>query len=797
MHFLCVLGCHRWHEGRCSRCQKVRQATRRSHDDVKREPSLDGQDACADEAQGAAAPGTDRSASPPPETMSEADAGRLLSDAPIFHTDDDRLGRAAFAQSLAEALVSVRSQDGFVFAINGEWGSGKTSILNLVAAAVEDGARSLPQQVAVIHFNPWWLSADDDLLLRMLDTMSGAIGRLDRSARLDRLGQALSRLGAALSPLRYVPAMGAVPAAASDALATAATATRSWADALTKDVAGIRDDVVRLLAEGDTRLLVVMDDIDRLTPQEVASLFRVIKAVGSFPHTTYLLAFDRCVVAEALGSHLGVDGDAYVGKVVQASVRLPLPDPADIQQMLTAHLDEFVHDWAPDNWEPERWANIYAKGVRHLVRTPRDVKRYANALNLTCGSHLRSELNPVDALGVEALRVFAPASYDLVRDNPGVFLGSTGQYRLNERDGETERCEGIVAHAVTAAPDWAQPHVESVLRELFPNLPRRGGGAAYGADWHAAWRRSRRVCVAEVFPVYFQLAVPHSGASRSLLKSLIALAGSPDLLAQELRRIAALDAPAGRRRVSIVLQRLEDHTEEDIPSDHVLGFLDGLFRVADELVVSDPPARGVLEWGIATTIMRLTYQLCRRLQYAERYQFLAGAVASSPSPSTAVHEVAIAEQHWEGADKGRPVGEAMVERADLGALKQIAVERIAAAAADQTLLTWANLGAVLYRWRDWNSPEAVGEWLAQTTSTDAGLCELLAAVLHTGSVETAGSYYSRTTWHSARDLIEELCPTAQVLADRVAALLEGLPRDAPSLQRRALEAYLSDRQQRE
>jgi predicted KAP-like P-loop ATPase len=56
----------------------------------------------------------------------------MLSDSPIALPEDDELNRAEFARALANALILPSGRPSFVAAIEGGWGSGKTSVLNMV-----------------------------------------------------------------------------------------------------------------------------------------------------------------------------------------------------------------------------------------------------------------------------------------------------------------------------------------------------------------------------------------------------------------------------------------------------------------------------------------------------------------------------------------------------------------------------------------------------------------------------------------------------------------------------------------
>jgi predicted KAP-like P-loop ATPase len=73
----------------------------------------------------------------------------------------------------------------------------------------------------------------------------------------------------------------------------------------------------------DRPIVVVIDDIDRLPPEEVRTIFQVVKAIGDFERVGYLLAYDPEPVAKALSFNNTYDGRLYIEKIIQSSYSLP------------------------------------------------------------------------------------------------------------------------------------------------------------------------------------------------------------------------------------------------------------------------------------------------------------------------------------------------------------------------------------------------------------------------------------------------------------------------------------------
>ena len=96
---------------------------------------------------------------------------------------------------------------------------------------------------------------------------------------------------------------------------------------------------LRAMLEGlDKRLVIVVDDVDRLRPDEVLDIVRLVRLVGDFPNTLYLLAFDRRRVEECLGEGNAERGRAYLEKIVQVTHDVPTARQPDVTAMFVASL---------------------------------------------------------------------------------------------------------------------------------------------------------------------------------------------------------------------------------------------------------------------------------------------------------------------------------------------------------------------------------------------------------------------------------------------------------------------------
>lgn len=85
----------------------------------------------------------------------------FIYDKPIETEKDDFLGRKRFSQQLGKALLDWKEKEGLIIAIYGEWGLGKSSVINLASESIKKSDRE--NKPPIIEFNPWIFSEKDNL----------------------------------------------------------------------------------------------------------------------------------------------------------------------------------------------------------------------------------------------------------------------------------------------------------------------------------------------------------------------------------------------------------------------------------------------------------------------------------------------------------------------------------------------------------------------------------------------------------------------------------------------------------
>jgi hypothetical protein len=418
------------------------------------------------------------------------------SDRPITHPRQDLLGRAEFALTLARAIDGLSiAKDGFVIGIVGEWGSGKTSVIELVrrylrhiemmraseqallgdTEAVPRTLEDLEQmadvyekieshivsidesnkdvrkwvpayrqsefrywlgsdsdaeianrywqlklraeqnaRTIVVVFSPWLVAGRTELASALLSELARALGdRLGDEVR-HAFGELLTRLA------EFAPVAGAGLDLATHGVGGALLlAGGSLSGRIAKKMTSgptldaSRKRLRRLLRNlGDQKILVIIDDLDRLTPLEAVEMVALVKNLGDLPNVVYLLSYDEPNLSNLIHKALEVDGRDFLEKIVQYPVHLPRTEDDDLAGMLGSDLQGVLGDLS--DGDRGRLSAAWGFVLKSYLRNPRDVRRFINAI-VVARPGLGDYTDQIDLLVLEALRLFEPDVYYFIR----------------------------------------------------------------------------------------------------------------------------------------------------------------------------------------------------------------------------------------------------------------------------------------------------------------------------------------------------------------------------------------------
>jgi predicted KAP-like P-loop ATPase len=679
-------------------------------------------------------------------------------DQPIKSSKEDILGRYSFAQSLGNAILSYKEKDSIVIGLFGAWGSGKTSIINMALEHIDNIAsktKNNNEKPIIIRFNPWNYSDQNQLITQFFKQLSVVLRRQDYADDAKKAGEQLETYAKFFEPLALVPTVGSFAIILSKVLASVGKASKSWGDLKANDLNALRLELNDLLYKQPHKIIVVIDDIDRLNNTEIRQIFQLIKSLGDFPNTIYLLPFDKSVVINALKKVQEGSGLEYLEKVVQIPFEIPLISKQEIEHLLFNQLDEVIKDIPQNKWDQTYWGNIYHSGLKYFFRNIRDVTRYVNTLRFGYAL-VKDEVNVIDFFAITSIQVFIPEAYYGIRDNKDIFTGVYSDHGISNIPKEIykKRCDEIISKVDVLF----QELLKDFLKRLFPKLEGIYGNINYGYDSLSDWRRDSRICSPDLFDIYFRLSLPKDEISQREIETIISLGNNPDAFTDALLKLNE------DGKITRFLERLEDYTQNDIPEENIEPIITVLMDIGDLFPEGDS---GFFGTDTPMRLLRLFYQLSHRFDnHITRFDIFKRAIEKATrSLYTIVHEVSVQDQqHGKYSSKETPEPEEKltVKAAQLEELEKLACSKIESWSNNGQLEKHRYLPSILFRWKEWGQQDKVNNFVENMLKADEGLINFITSFLSKSTSHGISDYIAKIHWQINLKSVEVFVDTKEV-----------------------------------
>ncbi|MBD2459205.1 AAA family ATPase [Nostoc sp. FACHB-87] len=631
----------------------------------------------------------------------------LSADKPLSDPKDDKLGYAPFAKNLAESISKMSPPDGLVIAVYAPWGSGKSTLLNFIIHYLKQ--KPEPEQPVIVPYNPWWFSGQEDLTKSFFEQLLGVLYE-----KWQTLGRKIkNQIGSLAERVSTIPD-----------LRTKAFAATVKTVISPKDIHKLKEEIEKILKKQQKRILIVIDDIDRLTAEEIRQLFRVIKAVANFPNVVYLLLFDKEVVVKALEETQKINGEVYLEKIVQVSFELPLPDKLQLTRLFDSQLTKIISDTPEELFQPKYWTDIYWQGIEHFINTPRSVLRLINTLMVTYPG-VKGEVNFVDFVAIETIRLFCPTVYNIIRNNPDLFTFGLRFLTLSSISMNENKIKEFHTNWINQIKEKDRNAIKFIVTKIFPKAGNTN--VVWGDSYLKDKRRYLHICSADIFPVYFRLAVPEGDISISEMQSVLALANNSQMFGAKLVELSDQIRFDGISRIRVFLDRLRDYVNKDIPLDCIESVLQAFFEVGDQLWNVEDEKNSFASIGNEYEIEFLINQLLERIEKTKRDQILKKVILNGHAIATIVNQmVSLGSQHGKYEDRrDKPEDQRILNTQQLEGIEKLALNKVREAAQEETLLTVPKLRRILAFWRDSGNVEEVSQWVKTVIQEDQKLIYLL------------------------------------------------------------------------
>lgn len=418
----------------------------------------------------------------------------MNSDHPIESRFNDALGRASVAHRIANQLALAPMNHSIVFGLYGPWGSGKTSLLNMVCEELE----STDNPPIIVKFNPWNYPSSENLVTPFLALLSeciqhGAHGTIPAKT-VRKLAKTIKKysdvLASATDAFNWVPGVGIV-----------STVLRRFGkdSKRSSSPANLKSRLSKLLKDTNSRVVVIIDDLDRLSNEAVRSVFQLVAAVADFPGVNYLLAYDLNNVIKALEAVQECEGERYLEKIVQIPIELHEPNSGSLLELFVDGLNELLANRELSSNEVSD-----VEGCLHLVfgriKTVRDLRRLLNVFEVDLDESC-DRVAPADLLVMSALRLFAPRIFPWISARRNELAGGArGGYEFASAKEKRDILRNEL-HGILNGDEETESYAFNLLCKVFPRFENNCGVRAVSVS-EALLKLTRRIACPEILDGY-------------------------------------------------------------------------------------------------------------------------------------------------------------------------------------------------------------------------------------------------------------------------------------------------------
>lgn len=432
-------------------------------------------------------------------------------DEPLQAGTQDTLGRRPYATQAAKLIHATHSfESSAVFGLSGPWGSGKTSLVNMI---VDELQREHPTWT-VARFTPWATSDVPSLLDEFYASLAEALPKKrGREAK-----RALAITAAVATPAaNLIPFAGGVAAQGAKIAADALAKKPSWQSAFKRAAKEFKD-----LRQP---VLVVVDDIDRLHVDELMALLKVVRLLGRFDGVQYLLAYDDKTLHRSLAARNAVEADdGSAERFMEKIVQYPLFVPPLMRHQQLSRLNVGLAGVSREDdtdGSSEARLNGLAEAFLALLTTPRAIDRYVAQLRHHLPLLPPEEVDDVDVMLLTLVRVTFPALFSTIPLNrTGLVSGNTGELAPDVQEMRFKKFDVTpLLEQVTAG---LRPVARRLLVALFPEIRNKDEIVTYSSV------RRQSVHNDEYFDRYFAMEILDNDVSDAVVEAAVLAATQGD-----------------------------------------------------------------------------------------------------------------------------------------------------------------------------------------------------------------------------------------------------------------------------
>ena len=666
--------------------------------------------------------------------MEESFKSNLNNDLPIYSLSDDKLGRKEFIIQVRNVIKYYGGKDSLTIGLMGPWGSGKTSLVNMIFE--QEGENILTKNdFPVMRFNPWNFSQQNDLYFQFFEQLKEILvaNENDESKR------------------RYI---STVVNKYWEKIRYNATISLSYPGFISyskplgeKTLESFKNEINKMLRFCRYKLIIVIDDIDRLTDDEIQQIFILIKALADFPNIIYILPFDRQVIVNSIDKLQEGRGDEFLDKIIQLQIDLPKISYNKVKNIFK---DDFENLIKSMNLNLDSRRNTWA--MLSFLSSIRDINRYINNLKFYLPL-MKYEVDYLDYILITGLQLFENDVYHEIKNNKLFF---TRDLLKKPNTDMLEQYKEYFSKILSKRNKLSEEKLIEILKELFPQLFN------FEMNWDLAnqvpeWVSQLRICSYDMFDRYFELNIGETEMANIIFDRIINSVIKKEVLKND-----------EEGKSENFLEILKYNTKK-IKKNNIKFFFRLLYDVGDNLNVET----GDFIFSKNTLLLQNIRSLSSQLNDLELYDAMLYAIKNAEDAlylfvdDLAIHDQINKRYRFKNQENG---GQKRLSDFQLDELEKEACEKIKIWAENGKIFDVNHAFKVIYEWYFWEEQEYL-QFIEKTISDDEKLIQLLVI-----SIKFISQENEKIKFEFYEDIMEDIYPIDKIclrIRSMMPILIEG------------------------
>ncbi len=328
---------------------------------------------------------------------------------PLTKMSDDKLSFRVYAERVAKSILNYESKESLVISIEGEWGSGKTTFINFFKELIKNRTSNNNFMYEFIHFNPWLITNTEQVVKLFFEELQKVILSNSVDAKVKEFKKDFKRFTS-----YFVPDDISIGINSTKVKYNIAKLFKSE----TKTLEELKRDINSYLSQLSVKIIIVIDDIDRLTDAETEHIFRLVKGVADFDNLVYILSYDKAIVSQSLEKFKSENGQRYLEKIIHYPLTIPKAHKVTIKKML---LDEFKRileglQYANNTISSTDWDKLFDVLLKY-IKTVRDKNQLVNIVSFEYPI-IYEDTNILDFIVLSVIKLKVYPLYEYIKSNP-------------------------------------------------------------------------------------------------------------------------------------------------------------------------------------------------------------------------------------------------------------------------------------------------------------------------------------------------------------------------------------------